>query len=47
MTPQHAKRLLKALAENVKRYESKHGSISEISGPEAMPMAFSGPKGEA
>ena len=47
MTPQHAKRLLKALAENVKRYESKHGGISEISGPEAMPMAFSGPKGEA
>ena len=27
MTPQHAKRLLKALAGNVKRYEDKHGAI--------------------
>ena len=48
MTPQHAKRLMKALIENVKRYESQHGKISEVSGPEAvMPMNFGGPKGEA
>ena len=48
MTPQHAKRLMKALIENVKRYESQNGTISEVSGPEAaMPIAFSGPKGEA
>ena len=48
MTPQHAKRLMKALIENVKRYESQHGTISEVSGPEAsMPMNFGGPKGEA
>ena len=47
MTPQHAKRLLKALAENVSRYESQNGTIQDIKGPEAMvPMAF-GPKGEA
>lgn len=48
MTPQHAKRLMKALIENVKRYESQHGTISEVNGPEAvMPMNFGGPKGEA
>lgn len=47
MTPQHAKRLLKALAENVSRYESQHGTIKDIQGPEAtVPMSF-GPKGEA
>ena len=48
MTPQHAKRLMKALLENIKRYESQHGTISEVSGPEAnMPMNFGGPQGEA
>ena len=48
MNPQHAKRLMKALIENVKRYESQYGKISEVSGPEAiMPMNFGGPKGEA
>ena len=48
MTPQHAKRLMKALIENVKRYESQHGTISEVSSPEAsMPMNFGGPQGEA
>ena len=48
MNPQHAKRLMKALIENVKRYESQHGTISEVSVPEAsMPMNFGGPKGEA
>jgi len=47
MTPQHAKRLLKALAENVSRFESQHGTIQDIKGPEAtVPMPF-GPKGEA
>ena len=48
MTPQHAKRLMKALIENVKRYERQHGTISEVSGPEAsMPINFGGPQGEA
>ena len=48
MTPQHAKRLMKALIENVKRYESQHGTISEVSEPEAsIPINFGGPQGEA
>ncbi len=29
ITPEHAKRLMKALAENVKKFEAQHGSISE------------------
>jgi hypothetical protein len=29
LTPQHAKRLLKALVDNVKKYEAQHGPISE------------------
>ncbi|PCJ81060.1 MAG: hypothetical protein COA49_07085 [Bacteroidetes bacterium] len=47
MTPQHAKRLLKALAGNIQRFEDNHGEISEISGPESIPLAFGGPQGEA
>jgi len=33
MTPQHAKRLLRAMQENVAKYESVHGTIKEISDP--------------
>ena len=29
LTPQHAKRLLRALADNVQKYEAQHGAISE------------------
>lgn len=29
VTPQHAKRLLRALAENIERYERAHGAIEE------------------
>ena len=47
MTPQHAKRLMKALIENV-RDTNLNTEQSQVSGPEAvMPMNFSGPKGEA
>ena len=30
LTPQHAKRLAKALAENVQRFENTHGKIKEL-----------------
>jgi hypothetical protein len=33
MTPQHAKRLSRALQDNVGKYESVHGAIKEISDP--------------
>jgi hypothetical protein len=48
LTPQHAKRLLKALHENVRKFESQHGDIAEIDQNVApFPMNFGGPAGEA
>lgn len=35
LTPQHAKRLMKALGDNVKKYEAQHGAIGEA---EQMPF---------
>lgn len=45
LTPQHAKRLLKALADNVNRFETAHGEIKDFEQP-PIPMNF-GPTGEA
>ncbi|MGV7107695.1 DUF3467 domain-containing protein [Flavobacterium sp. U410] len=45
LTPQHAKRLLKALAENVRRFEGQHGEIKEGETPN-IPLNF-GPTGQA
>jgi hypothetical protein len=48
LTPQHAKRLQRALAENISRFENQHGDISEAGMPEiGLPMNFGGPTGEA
>lgn len=48
LTPEHAKRLLGALADNIKKYESVHGPIKNVkgSGP-VMPMNFGGPTAQA
>ena len=45
LTPQHAKRLLKALAENIHRFETAHGEIKEGDQPH-IPLNF-GPTGQA
>ncbi|TXE08063.1 DUF3467 domain-containing protein [Seonamhaeicola algicola] len=45
LTPQHAKRLLKALADNVNRFENAHGEIKDYEQP-PIPLNF-GPTGEA
>lgn len=45
LTPQHAKRLLGALHENIKRFESQHGEIKEGELPN-IPLNF-GPTGQA
>lgn|SRR5690554_3432856 len=45
LTPQHAKRFLKALGDNVKRFENTHGEIKDYEQP-AIPLNF-GPTGEA
>lgn len=50
LTPQHAKRLMNALADNLKKYEELHGPISEPSGGpggEGVPMNFGGPTAKA
>ena len=45
LTPQHAKRLVKALNENVKRFEKAHGEIKDYEQP-PIPLNF-GPTGQA
>ncbi len=45
LTPQHAKRLLKALGENVHRFEKSHGEIKDYEQP-PIPLNF-GPTGQA
>lgn len=39
MNPGHAKRMIKALEENIKKYEEKFGKIEEAAIPEA-PLGF-------
>lgn len=45
LTPQHAKRLTKALNDNVKRFEKTHGEIKDYDQP-PVPLNF-GPTGQA
>ena len=45
LTPQHAKRLLKALGDNVKKFEQAHGEIKDYEQP-PIPLNF-GPTGQA
>lgn len=45
LTPQHAKRFLKALHDNIARFESAHGEIKDYQ-QAPMPINF-GPTGEA
>jgi hypothetical protein len=48
LTPQHAKRLMRAMMDNVSKYEAQHGKIQETLGNEPMmPMNFGGPQGQA
>lgn len=45
LTPQHAKRLIKALADNVHRFEMTHGEIKDTE-QAPIPLNF-GPAGQA
>lgn len=51
LTPQHAKRLLMALKDNVQKFEAQHGVIKDTqaqpSGGATFPLTFSGPTGQA
>lgn len=46
LTPQHAKRLLKALKDNISKYESVNGTIEDTE-VNAIPMNFGGPTAQA
>jgi ribonuclease BN (tRNA processing enzyme) len=46
LTPQHAKRFLKALEDNITRYEESHGSIKDQDMME-FPLNFGGPTAQA
>ena len=46
LTPQHAKRLLAALTDNIQKYEQVHGTIKQTEGF-GIPMNFGGPTAQA
>lgn len=47
LTPEHAKRLLHALSDNIQKFESIHGEINEGQEIQGIPMNFSGQMGQA
>ena len=48
LTPEHAKRLVAALQDNISKYEAVHGIIKEVTGSTpAMPLTFGGPTAQA
>jgi hypothetical protein len=47
LTPEHAKRLLAALKDNIRKYEDNYGDIRQSDEPEFPFMGFGGPIGEA
>jgi uncharacterized protein (DUF1778 family) len=47
LTPQHAKRFLKALSENVRKFESQYGEITDVDPINIPPMSFGGPTAQA
>lgn len=46
LTPQHAKRLLNALTDNVRKFEENFGKIDDPKTP-TLPMSFNTPKAQA
>ncbi len=46
LTPQHAKRFMKALTENVQRFETANGAIKDLEEVQ-IPMNFGGPAAQA
>lgn len=49
LTPEHAKRLMHALQDNINKFESVNGPIKNINpkGGTSMPMNFGGPTAQA
>ncbi len=47
LTPEHAKRFMRALQDNVSKFEKEHGPIKHTEGPPPLPMNFGGPTAQA
>jgi hypothetical protein len=49
LTPEHAKRLMLALKDNIAKYETVHGLIKKVenAGGTVLPMNFGGPTAQA
>jgi predicted transcriptional regulator len=47
LTPQHAKRLFKALKENITKFEAMHGEIKMPEREQQFPLNLGGPPAEA
>ena len=46
LSPQHSKRILRLLNENIKSFEDKNGKIKDLE-TRKLPLNFGGPKGQA
>jgi hypothetical protein len=46
LTPQHAKRLMNALADNIQKFEAVNGVIKDLEDVQ-LPMTFGGPTAQA
>lgn len=46
MTPEHAKRLLSALQDNINKFEANNGKVKDIEA-HGIPLNFGGPTGQA
>ncbi|HYK75691.1 MAG TPA: DUF3467 domain-containing protein [Daejeonella sp.] len=47
LTPEHAKRFVRALEDNIERFEAINGRIKISEEPPAFPMNFGGPAAQA
>ena len=47
MTPEHAKKLHRALSDNLAKYENNHGKIKEADQASPIPLNFGGPATQA
>ena len=46
LTPQHAKRFMKAMVDNIQKYEALNGTIKDLEEIQ-LPMTFGGPAAQA
>lgn len=47
LTPEHAKRLVSAMLDNIEKYEAVNGRIKTQDEPPGFPMNFGGPTAQA